>query len=201
MNPRHINYRELINEAQTYLDKLNIIRSYYNTWEHMIMEYYEKYPGKYYSVNELDWPNIFTPIESLAWYEIRVRPGIVMYPQYPAGKYTIDFANPHLKIGLEFDGARYHDIDRDRKRDTELYDMGWTIYRIKGSEIHNTELEDRLSDLDVDEDEYEKLYAKWLKSSGSGVIESIRAIHFGDYGHSDYDHHYKESLQLHKIHP
>lgn len=77
----------------------------------------------------LDWD--FTPIERLAWMDIRGG-GIPMYPQFPVGRVFIDFADPVLKVGVELDGAAYHQHDKDLARDTVLAEQGWKIFRVKG---------------------------------------------------------------------
>lgn len=75
-----------------------------------------------------------TPIESWLWQDIR-ECDCVLYPQYPVGRVFLDFANPKAKVGIECDGAAYHqDKAKDAARDKLLQDMGWTIYRISGSD-------------------------------------------------------------------
>jgi very-short-patch-repair endonuclease len=67
------------------------------------------------------------------WSFIRQHGGI-FYPQYPLLNCFIDFANPKAKVGIECDGAAYHDIKKDAKRDRLFEEHGWIIYRFKGSE-------------------------------------------------------------------
>ena len=72
--------------------------------------------------------------------------GLIKYPivpQYPVSfgniEYPIDFAIPHLKIGIEADGEVFHSapkqIEHDKERDMKLSQSGWTILRFKDSEI------------------------------------------------------------------
>lgn len=53
--------------------------------------------------------------------------------------YTIDFAIPSLKIGIEADGAIWHDnpeaIRQNDERDSHLAQQGWLILRFKDHEI------------------------------------------------------------------
>lgn len=54
--------------------------------------------------------------------------------------YRLDFALPHLKIGIEIDGWEYHGQDRDkfsrdRKRWREIEQDGWRLVRFSGREI------------------------------------------------------------------
>lgn len=78
-----------------------------------------------------DWMNIFTPIERAAWSDIRDLPFSV-WPQFPVGKYVVDFAIVHKRIAIECDGAAYHDAARDSARDAELLKMDWYVIRISG---------------------------------------------------------------------
>jgi len=85
-----------------------------------------------------------TPIERGVWNDIRSM-GMVFYPQYPVGRFFVDFANPRAKVAIECDGAAYHqDKAKDAKRQDEIEAMGWTVYRLTGKEcMQNTEqLED-----------------------------------------------------------
>jgi very-short-patch-repair endonuclease len=75
-----------------------------------------------------------TPIERWLWHDIRGC-NAIFYPQYPVGRYFVDFANPKAKVAIECDGHAYHlDKEKDRLRDAELEAMGWTVYRITGSD-------------------------------------------------------------------
>lgn len=75
-----------------------------------------------------------TPIETWLWAEIRACDA-VLYPQFPIGRFFVDFANPAAKVAIECDGAAYHtDKAKDARRDAELQALGWTVYRISGSD-------------------------------------------------------------------
>jgi hypothetical protein len=79
-----------------------------------------------------NWLSIFTPIEEAIWQDIR-RMGLDLWPQFPVGRFWVDFGNPVARIALECDGAKWHmDKDKDRARDDELRAMGWTVFRIPG---------------------------------------------------------------------
>lgn len=79
-----------------------------------------------------DWVAVFTPIEFSLWCDIRGQ-GLVLYPQYPVGRYFADFANPKAKVVIECDGAAFHtDYARDQERDWYMEERGWTVYRIPG---------------------------------------------------------------------
>lgn len=56
-------------------------------------------------------------------------------------EYTIDFSMPDIKLGIEVDGALFHSTDEqiksDKKRDSQLAQLGWTIIRFTDKEIEN----------------------------------------------------------------
>lgn len=73
-----------------------------------------------------------TPIESWLWHDIRAHDA-VLYPQYPVGRFFVDFANPACKVAIECDGAAFHhDKERDAARDAWMRVRGWYVYRITG---------------------------------------------------------------------
>lgn len=73
-----------------------------------------------------------TPIERALWHDIRAV-DIVMYPQYPVGRFFVDFGNPAAGVAIECDGARWHlDKEKDALRDEALKRLGWVVYRITG---------------------------------------------------------------------
>ena len=83
----------------------------------------------------LPWREWFSPIEDMTWNAIRCA-GIPLYPQIPVLNYFIDFGNPILRVGLEVDGANWHqDVSRDRKRDAWIAREGWHIYRCTALEL------------------------------------------------------------------
>lgn len=65
----------------------------------------------------------------------------LLIPQYPVGRYRLDFALPGRKIGIELDGFASHsstrDIENDRRRQRELEALGWRVIRFGGREVHN----------------------------------------------------------------
>lgn len=78
-----------------------------------------------------DWPSLFTPIEAALWVDIRCA-GLAMWPQFPVGRYFVDFGNPAAKVAIECDGAKFHDAQKDASRDAELNKLGWTVLRVPG---------------------------------------------------------------------
>jgi hypothetical protein len=77
-----------------------------------------------------------TPIEENFWADCR-EADLILYPQFPAKGYFIDFANPVAKVGIECDGKAFHtDVVRDMARQKALESIGWTIYRISGKDCN-----------------------------------------------------------------
>lgn len=75
-----------------------------------------------------------SPIETAIWLDIRAE-GAVFYPQFPVGRFFVDFANPVAKVAIECDGAAWHsDKARDESRQAEIERMGWSVYRISGKD-------------------------------------------------------------------
>lgn len=95
-------------------------------------------------INEIDWHSMFSPIEEAFWTDMRME-GVVMYPQYPAAGFFLDFAHPKVKVAVECDGAAWHmDRLKDYARDEKLRRLGWTVFRLTGSQclqrtIYNAE--------------------------------------------------------------
>lgn len=80
----------------------------------------------------VDWPSLFTPIEREMWCSIRVFGGLRFFPQYPVGRFFVDFGDPWTKVAIECDGAQWHNAEKDAARDKALREIGWITHRIKG---------------------------------------------------------------------
>jgi very-short-patch-repair endonuclease len=93
-----------------------------------------------YEAYIVDWCSAFTPIETDVWFSIRTL-GLNMYPQYPVGRYFVDFADPVFKFAIECDGREWHDKDRDDKRDAELRKLGWRVLHIPGWKCRRDEFD------------------------------------------------------------
>ncbi len=151
----------------------------------------------------LDWSTHFSPIEYNAWISIRAT-RIALYPQFPLFNYFIDFANPYSRIGLELDGKNYHDEKKDKERDNMLYDFGWKIFRVKGSETHTeykdiTEIESDFAEYRDESQRYQDL-SNWLLNSCDGVINAIRMVYFDrNFRGEDIQSLAMQSLEAHKL--
>lgn len=108
-------------------DRQKIRESYEQNMDWIIKEYPKRDP---YAI--FNWCAHFTPIEYNVWHDIRCL-CLPMYPEFPVENYFIDFADPVKKIGVEVDGKDWHkNIIKDRKRQNELENLGWKIFRIPG---------------------------------------------------------------------
>lgn len=151
------------------LEERNRIRERYKNWKPRTDPY--QYG---------DWISLFSPIENNVWSDIRYL-GLPMYPQYPVGKYFIDFADPIKKIGIEVDGKEFHqDIEKDEFHQSELEKLGWEIIRITGDKT----FKDRRSFISEDEEreatseELPGLLAEYYAESSEGILNRIRNDHY-----------------------
>jgi len=90
-----------------------------------------------WAIDPYEWDNgmlRMTMIEQWLWSDIRAC-GAIFYPQFPVGGVFVDFANPAAKVAIECDGKAFHrDEAKDAARDAKLRGLGWTVYRISGSD-------------------------------------------------------------------
>ena len=115
--------------------------------------------------------NGFSPIEDMTWNAIRCA-GIPLYPQIPVLNYFIDFGNPILRVGLEVDGANWHqDVSRDRKRDAWIAREGWHIYRCTGKEVH------RVIEIDLDDVATPADIEAFYLTTVEGVLRAIGYVY------------------------
>lgn len=137
-----------------------------------------------YMAYPIDWITHFSPIESLAWGEIRYR-GLPFWPQFPIGQYFADFADPIKKIVIECDGKNFHSREKDAPRNAFMAGLGWRVYRISGSDC-NRSLEnpwEEISDKEIDRDSWEarNLIDHWFCRTIDGLVRAIAIRHYG-YG-------------------
>lgn len=114
------------------MNKWDRIRAFYREHKEEILTA----PAHQWGVDPYSWEEeagvSMTPIESALWQDMRTI-GAVLYPQYPVGRYFVDFGNPVAKVAIECDGAAYHtDKARDAARQRDIEALGWAVYRITG---------------------------------------------------------------------
>lgn len=160
-----------------YFIRLAEIRRYYERELPFIMEHHAESRVSTYDAYHFDWAQVFTPIEELAWQCLRCIGRMAFYPQFPVGRFTLDFAAPHLKIAVELDGKQWHDEAKDRARDKDLKALGWTVYRITGSEMYKT-MEDPYFTEFHSLREFAEHHYKFCVQTGEGVFMAIHHLHF-----------------------
>lgn len=147
----------------------------------------------------VNWSNLFTPIEYDCWCSIRCQ-GVILFPQFSVAGYILDFANPYLKIAVECDGKDWHNEEKDKLRDTILYEKhGWKTFRIKGSEFYvDYKLPCEVIEYGYpqDSEEYKQEHENRIMNTGDGVIKSIHEVYFRKH-HAD-DIYYR-SLSKHSL--
>jgi hypothetical protein len=128
--PRRFAYADKIEPAESLGERFNAIRGYYKEALPIIMA---APPNRWpISCHEVEWPRLMTPIERALWSDIRTF-GVVLFPQFPVGRYFVDFGHPVAKVAIECDGAAYHrDKEREARRTADIERLGWTIYRLEG---------------------------------------------------------------------
>lgn len=86
----------------------------------------------------------FIPVHSLRDKEAPIKDApVVIIPQFPFGRFRLDFAilcrglgKPRI-LAVECDGRDFHDPESDRLRDKQLEAFGIDVFRAPGSSIHN----------------------------------------------------------------
>lgn len=135
----------------------------------------------------IDWMPFFSPIEAMAWGEIRYW-NLPLWPQYPIGRFFADFACPQKKIVIECDGKEFHDEAKDRARDFEMAQMGWQVYRISGADcnrILNHPWTD-IADQGIEGDKANIVIRKWMYQTVDGLVAAIAQVHFGRHVSNGY---------------
>ena len=145
-------------------ENLNKARKFYSRNIDEIM----RAPAHVWSIDPYAWEYEgdikLSHIEAALWYDIRLA-GAVLYPQFPVGRYVVDFANPVARCAIECDGKAYHqDKAKDAKRTQDLTDMGWCIYRLTGAEC-------------VSVDKYDEDGATIQRSPASELIRRVSMGH------------------------
>ena len=66
--------------------------------------------------------------------------------EHPVGRYSIDFAWPHLMKAIEIDGEQHERFEKQResdvRKDKVLSDAGWTVMRVKWKTMYRNTKEE-----------------------------------------------------------
>jgi very-short-patch-repair endonuclease len=112
----------------------------------------EKIPYKLYHHSKKSYPetyfeNVFKNDDVLK----------ILKTEYPVGLYSLDFAEPNMKIDIEIDGEQHYSdkriVEHDKIRSSNLKKLGWSEYRIRWSK-----------------------YKKLTKDEQKNVIEEIKTL-------------------------
>lgn len=98
-------------------------------------------------ISPLERKNRTAPKPFDSWFEVDVyeklkEKGLIVFPQYKVGNYSIDLVimlNNGYKLAVECDGDRYHsgdNLQRDIERQRLLERVGWEFFRIRGSQYY-----------------------------------------------------------------
>lgn len=121
-------------ELKNHFDK---IRNFYKEYDTELRETYPKSDMGFVGGNI---PMFFT--EEAAWCEIR-KLGLPFYPQYPIGKYFVDFCDPIEKIVFEIDGKMWHKNKvKDKKRENEIEAMGYCVVRFDYDDLREEKIDE-----------------------------------------------------------
>ena len=104
----------------------------------------ERTPRDRWAADPYAWCDVIrmTPIEESLWTDIRAE-GVVLYPQFPVGRFFVDYGNPAAKVAIECDGKEFHvDKAKDAARQAEIESMGWKVYRLTGAACKMTDTYD-----------------------------------------------------------
>lgn len=150
--------------------KWNAIREIYSTID---TSWFDPYP--------VDWTRVFTPIECMAWGELRGL-GLPFFPQYPILRFFADFADPVKKIAIECDGKKFHSAEKDAARDRQITSDGWKVFRISGSDC-NRLVEDpwfKASEFQFvgDETKANEVVMDWAKNTIDGLVWAIGVVFY-----------------------
>ncbi|MBQ9151901.1 MAG: DUF559 domain-containing protein [Clostridia bacterium] len=115
----------------------------------------------YYNYNKKNIPNArelrknMTPEERHLWYDFLKRLPVTVHRQKNVGNYIVDFMIAGASLVIEIDGKQHklpEHIEADRKRDQELYLLGYTVLRYSNEDIRmrfNTVCEDIMKRVNV----------------------------------------------------
>lgn len=133
-----------------------------------------------------NWERIMSPIERIVWGDLRYH-GLRFYPQYPAGIYFIDFADPQTMVGIEVDGKEYHqDRKKDKQRQQKFEAMGWIIIRLQGWMTFK-DREDYFGELEnnrdcYDEEDYQEKWNEFNRlfrsECSEGVLRGVKEKYY-----------------------
>ena len=78
-----------------------------------------------------------TPAEIVLWTRIRCRQlgGFKFVRQEPIDRYDVDFVCRERRLIIELDGGQHAERPADRRRDSELWALGYRVIRIWNNDV------------------------------------------------------------------
>jgi len=150
----------------------------------------------------MDWKEEMSPIEFETWKVIRGI-GMPFKPEFPVGKYFLDFANNQQKIGIECDSAMYHtDKSKDLVRDQDLYKLGWKIFRITGREcnkIPERTLSEIIKDQQIYNCDISNELDDYFMNTVDGVLDAIDIFYFNRLPYFQHMDYVIKTLDAHRL--
>jgi hypothetical protein len=119
-----------------------------------------------------------------------------LYPQYPVLNYFVDFGDPWQRIGIEADGWSYHDEGKDLRRDEELFELGWKVFRIPAAQTLPGCLEPDDEFRELEERAQRARLSLWLLETSDGIIRAIRALYYERWTPLEYATRYGLSEEM-----
>lgn len=147
--------------------KREIIKAKYDKIRSYIFENKSSYVNPYI----VPWESVLNANETNLFHCFRAS-GFPMYPQFPVGKYWVDFGNPFYKVAIEADSKTFHTIEKDIDRDFDLKKMGWTVYHIPSSLSFSKKQVDVYNVYRYDEN-YVETWEDYLRNTLEGVLDCI----------------------------
>lgn len=118
-------------------DKINKKRRVYSDMDKIKLSIQKK---EFYRNNPDKHPNRLCAGKKSYWQKIlydELKKSIVTLEyEQKYDNYWMDIVEPILKVDIEYDGKRFHNVEKDAIRDNLLINKGWKIIRISSEELN-----------------------------------------------------------------
>lgn len=171
-------FKELGDSKKDFGRRCNLMRQAYIEMADIVLDAARR--GSIAQPYFLPWEQIWreSPPEFRVWQSIRYYGRMPLYPQYPVLNYFLDFGDPWQRIGVEIDSKLYHDEEKDLRRDEELFEIGWKIFRIPTAETSFGCLEPDDEFRELHKDDQQARLSKWLLETSDGVLRALKTIYY-----------------------
>lgn len=142
-----------------------------------------------------DWFLILTKAERMFWDCIRSL-AAPFYPEFPVGKYYVDFADPFRKIAIEVHSNKYH-LGREEKdfiRQSNIEDLGWSVYHLEAKHMWVVMDDFEKNDFGKEADnvsatrnhDLASKYLKYYSNDADGILRRFMYKHYSDIDRFSY---------------